>query len=69
MIAQKISEKIYAFEGSSEAWLAFEEEIIHEIETLSDEEKDSLAETEAMEHLLMVCEGIRFAKENQDERN
>lgn len=69
MIAQEISDKIYAFEGKPEEWLVFEKEIMREIEMLSDEEKELLTETEAMEHLLMVCEGIRFAKENHDEGN
>lgn len=59
MTVQEISDKIYAFEGNAEEWLAFENDINKEIEKLSEVEVELLIETDAVEHLLMVCDGIR----------
>lgn len=60
MTVKDISERIYAFDGNAEEWLAFEQEVNSEINKLSDEELEILVETEAMEHLLMICDGIRY---------
>lgn len=59
MTVQEIADKIYSFDGNAEEWLKFESEIEKEIANLSKAEVESLVETEAMEHLLMICDGIR----------
>ena len=72
MTAQEISDAIYAFyafEGDTKEWLAIEAEMRVEIDKFSEAEIELLTETEAMEHLLMICDGIRFANGENDERN
>ena len=59
---EELVRKIYDFKGSEKEWLEFEEEIEKETENLSEEEKAYLTESDAMEHLFMVCDGIRFAR-------
>lgn len=60
MTVQEIADAIYSFDGNVEEWLKFESEIEKEIAKLSEKEVELLAETEAMEHLLMICDGIRL---------
>ena len=59
MTVQEIANKIYSFDGNAEEWLRFESEIEKEIIKLSEAELEALVETEATEHLLMICDGIR----------
>lgn len=62
MQIENLVNKIYDFEGSEDEWLQFEKEIAKETESLTEEENEYLTESEAMEHLLMICDGIRFAR-------
>ncbi len=62
MQIENLVNKIYDFEGSEDEWLQFEKEIAKETENLTEEEDEYLTESEAMEHLLMICDGIRFAR-------
>ena len=62
MQIEELVKKIYNFEGNEREWLKFEKEINEEIGNLSEEENKYLTESEAMEHLLMVCDGIRFER-------
>ena len=62
MQIEEVVRKIYDFKGSEKEWLEFEKEIEKETENLSEEEKAYLTESDAMEHLFMVCDGIRFAR-------
>ena len=59
MSVDELIEKIYEFEGDAEEWLEFEKEVREIIGNYSDEEKEILIESDAMESLSMVCEGIR----------
>lgn len=60
MTVQNIIDAIYAFEGNATEWLAFEKEININVNKLSEEDAAILVESDAMEHLLMICDGIRF---------
>lgn len=51
--------KIYEFEGNAEEWLEFEKEVREIIKNFSDAENEILIDSEAMESLTMICEGIR----------
>lgn len=59
MSVNELIKKIYDFEGNAEEWLKFEKEVRETIKHFSDEENEVLIESEAMESLTMVCEGIR----------
>lgn len=61
MWIEELVRKIYDFKGNEKEWLEFEKEIEKETENLSEEENVYLTESEAMEHLFMMCDGIRFA--------
>lgn len=54
---------IYDFDGEPDEWLDFEKKVYDMIEKYSEEENEKLTESEAMETLSMVCEGIRFERE------
>ena len=58
--SKKLIEEIYDFEGNAEEWLLFEEQVKKEIEEYSSKEMEQLEESDAMEHLMMICDGIRF---------
>ena len=58
MQIEEVVRKIYDFKGSEKEWLEFEKEIEKETENLSEEEKAYLTESDAMEHLFMVCDEI-----------
>lgn len=60
MQIEELVRKIYDFKGNEKEWLEFEKEIERETENLSEEENVYLMESEAMEHLFMMCDGIRF---------
>lgn len=62
MTVKEVSDMIYSFEGSPEDWLELENKIMNDIENFSDEENEELIESECMEHLTMICEGIRFER-------
>lgn len=62
MQIEKLVRKIYDFEGDEREWLEFEKEIEKETGNLSEEEQMYLMESEAMEHLFTVCDGIRFTR-------
>lgn len=54
---------IYDFEGTPDKWLDFEKKVYAIIEKYTDEENEKLIESDAMETMSMVCEGIRFERE------
>lgn len=60
MGVDELIREIYDFEGTPEEWLEFENRVQSIIEKYSEEENAELTESEAMETLSMVCEGIRF---------
>ena len=60
MSVDELIREIYDFEGTPEEWLEFENRVQSIIEKYSEEENAELIESEAMETLSMVCEGIRF---------
>lgn len=62
MQIEELVRKIYDFQGNEKEWLEFEKEIEKETENLSEKENVYLTESEAMEHLLTICDGIRFAR-------
>lgn len=62
MNVEEIVERIYDFEGNTEEWLGFEKEVQEEIAGYSGQDLEYLEESDAMEHLLMVCDGIRYGK-------
>lgn len=53
---------IYNFDGAPDEWLEFEKKVHSIIETYSEKENEKLIESEAMEMLSMVCEGIRYER-------
>lgn len=59
MSVDELIGKIYEFEGNAEEWLEFEKEVREIIKNFSDAENEILTDSEAMESLTMVCEGIR----------
>ena len=59
MSVDELIGKIYEFEGNAEEWLEFEKEVRDIIKNFSDAENEILTDSEAMESLTMVCEGIR----------
>ena len=62
MKVEKLIEEIYDFEGNAEEWLLFEEQVKKEIKEYSSKEMEQLEESDAMEHLMMICDGIRFSE-------
>lgn len=60
MTVQEIADTIYSFDGNTNEWLEFEQKMNKEMEKLSESDIELLTETEAVEHLLMICDGIRF---------
>lgn len=60
MSANELVKKIYDFEGNAEEWLKFEKEVRNITENFTEEEHEALVQSEAMESLLMVCDGIRY---------
>lgn len=60
MTVYEIIDSVYAFDGDAKDWLAYEKRIKKETKKLNDYDSRILSESEAMEHLLMICEGIRF---------
>ncbi len=63
MDVKDLVKKIYSFEGEPHEWLEFEKEVRREIEHLSKEDEEYLVQSEAMESLLMACDGIRWEME------
>lgn len=63
MSVDELIRTIYDFEGTPDEWLDFEKKIYAIIEKYSEEENEILTESDAMETLSMVCEGIRFERE------
>lgn len=59
MSVDELIGKIYEFEGNAEEWLEFEKEVREKIKNFSDAENEILIDSEAMESLTMICEGIR----------
>lgn len=62
MGVDELIREIYDFEGTPEEWLEFENKVHGIIEKYSEEENEKLTESEAMETLSMVCEGIRYER-------
>lgn len=62
MQIEEVVRKIYDFKGSEKEWLEFEKEIEKETENFSEEENAYLTESEAMEYLFTMCDGIRFTR-------
>ena len=59
MSVDELIGKIYEFEGNAEEWLEFEKEVREIIKNFSDAENEILIDSEAMESLTMIFEGIR----------
>lgn len=68
MNVNELIHRIYEFEGEPDEWLAFEEEVYNLINDYSEEENEQLTESEAMEMLSMVCEGIRYNDINKEKK-
>ena len=62
MKVEKLIREIYDFEGDAEEWLLLEERVKKEIKEYSGKEMEQLEESDAMEHLSMICDGIRCEK-------
>lgn len=62
MGVDELIREIYDFEGTPEEWLEFENRVHSMIEKYSEEENEKLTESEAMETLSMICEGIRYER-------
>ena len=62
MGVDELIREIYEFEGAPDEWLEFEKRVQGIIKKYSDEENEKLIESEAMETLSMVCEGIRYER-------
>lgn len=62
MGVDELIREIYDFEGTPEEWLKFENKVHSIIEKYSEEENEKLTESEAMETLSMICEGIRYER-------
>lgn len=62
MGVRQLVDRIYDFEGSPEEWISFETEVKKEIAGYSEQDLEYLEESDAMEHLLMICDGIRFER-------
>lgn len=60
MQVEQLIRQIYDFEGKAEEWLEFEKEVRNITENFTEEEHEALVQSEAMESLLMVCDGIRY---------
>lgn len=60
MQVEQLIRQIYDFEGKAEEWLEFEKEVRNITENFTEEEHETLAQSEAMESLLTVCDGIRY---------
>lgn len=67
MSVNELVEKIYDFEGNAEEWLEFEKEVRDIVKNFTEEEHETLVQSEAMESLLMVCDGIRYGA-NKEKR-
>lgn len=65
MKVEEIIDSIYEFVGDKDDWIEFEKKIENEISELNENETEELIQSEAMEHLLMVCDGIRYSKKNK----
>ena len=63
MSVNELIRAIYDFDGTSDEWLEFERKVYNIIDGYSEEENEELTESESMEVLSMVCEGIRYEKE------
>lgn len=62
MGVRQLVDRIYDFEGSPEEWISFETEVNKEIAGYSEQDLEYLEKSDAMEHLLMICDGIRFER-------
>lgn len=62
MSVEKLVDRIYDFDGSPEEWISFERDVKKEIAGYSEKDLAYLEESDAMEHLLMICDGIRCEK-------
>lgn len=62
MTVQEIIDSVYSFEGNVDEWLEFEKKITREVDALNEDDTENLIESEAMEYLLMVCDGIRYVQ-------
>lgn len=67
MSVNELVKKIYDFEGNAEEWLEFEKEVGDITKNFTEEELEELVQSEAMESLLMVCDGIRYGA-NKEKR-
>ena len=63
MSVNELIRAIYDFDGTSDEWLECERKVYNIIDGYSEEENEELTESEAMEVLSMVCEGIQYEKE------
>lgn len=68
MSVNELVKKIYDFDGNAEEWLGFEKEVRNITKKFTEEELEELVQSEAMESLLMVCDGIRYSMDNEHEK-
>lgn len=59
MGVDELIREIYEFDGTPEEWLEFETKVHEIIKKYSEKETEKLTDSEAMETLSMICEGIR----------
>ena len=59
MGVDELIREIYEFDGMPEEWLEFETKVHEIIKKYSEKETEKLTDSEAMEALSMICEGIR----------
>lgn len=66
MSVEELVNYIYDFTGEPDDWLALEKKVVKIIENFSEEESAYLEESDAMECLLTICDGIRYARQEKN---
>lgn len=66
MTPKEVSNTIYSFDGNSDEWLELESDMIKATENFTGVEIEKLMESESMEILAMICEGIRVEVNKKD---
>ena len=63
MNVEELVDQIYDFAGEPDEWLVYETKVRGIIETYSEEESVYLEKSDAMDYLLTICDGIRYARQ------
>lgn len=66
MTPKEVSNTIYSFDGNRNEWLELESDMMKATENFTGTEIEELMESESMEMLAMICEGIRFEASKKD---